>query len=269
MIKSLLRFLKKSWISKFGMKKSFHIEVMGIQMNVNYALHAAKADRDYGIILQLAANKKCILDIGANHGLISLLIARFNPFADIYAFEASEAAVNNINDNVAINKLSGRIRVVNALVADKSGYTLPFYWKDSSGGASLVKGRLGHHIEIEKSSLSIDDYVCSKNIKPDFVKIDVEGAESLVIKGMNQVLKVNRPLIIVELHAFGKLTLTENAAIILGVISAHDYHMIYLRTGEILTDVSVLNDRGRCHVLLLPAEMYTSDFVKSLDLRGL
>jgi FkbM family methyltransferase len=227
------------------------------------------ADRDYGIILELAKGKKCVLDIGANHGLISMLIAKQNTNSTIYAFEASESAVNIINHNVALNGLSSRVKAINALVADRSGYVIPFYWKGSSGGASITKGRLGHTIEIEKSTLSLDDYVRYRDLKPDFIKVDIEGAENIVVQGMRELLTSLRPDVFIELHEFGQKKLHENAQDILDFVAPLDYHMIYLRTGRPVDSTDVMMDRGRCHIILQPIERYSETYFEMADLSGL
>ncbi len=56
-----------------------------------------------------------------------------------------------------------------------------------------------HMVQVE--TVSIDDLVDKALIKaPDFVKIDVEGAEGYVLEGMMKTLQVRRPFIYVELH---------------------------------------------------------------------
>lgn len=268
-MKRTLARIKKWLITTGGLRKTFALNLLGTSLRVDYNLRPSQADRDYGIILQLAKGKKCVLDVGANHGLISMLIARQNPDATIYAMEASEDAVNIINHNVALNGFSDRIKTINTLIADRSGYVISFYWEGSSGGASITKGRLGHTIEIEKSTLSLDDYVRFRNIRPDYIKMDIEGAEHLAIRGMTHILKHFRPEVFLELHEFGEMSLVQNAQSIIDVLAPLNYGMVYLRTGNLIDDVKVLSDRGRCHVLLMPIERYSKEFMNSLDLRGL
>jgi len=70
-------------------------------------------------------------------------------------------------------------------------------------------GRDGAHITCEFvgdgcSGISIDDYVQS-NEAPSVVKIDVEGAEMSVLKGMQKTVQKFRPELLVEVHtSFGK-----------------------------------------------------------------
>ncbi len=268
-IKIILSRIKKIILTFGGIRRKFRLNILEQDLTVDYNLSRIKADRDYKLISQIAKDKHCFFDVGANHGAILLILASANPQMKIHAFEASENAVNIINKNVLYNKLEHNVRVVNALIADCSGYAIPFYWQNSSGGASITKGRLGHNIEIYKSTLSLDDYCYHFNLKPDFIKMDIEGAENIAIKGMKNILKEIRPLIFLELHAFGEKLLYENAQDILYFISPFSYSMIYLRTGKPVTDTSIIKDRGRCHVLLKPNEIMDNDVLKDLDLKGL
>jgi FkbM family methyltransferase len=268
MRKTLSR-IKKQLITWGGIRSSFQLSILGQQLRVGYTLRSKVPDRDYSVILQLAENKKCVFDVGANHGIISLLVASKHSGAQVHSFEASEDAINIINQNIQRNEFNTSIRAVNTLVADRSGYTIPFYWEGSSGGASITKGRMRHTIEIHKSTLSLDDYAKANNAFPDFIKMDIEGAENIAIKGMKEILSTSRPEVFIELHEFGAKKLYENAQDILDFVTPLNYEMIYLRTGKPVENAEVMKERGRCHVVLQPREKYSENYFKSLDLSGL
>jgi len=249
MRKTLSR-IKKQLITWGGIRSTFHLSILGQQLRVGYTLRSKVPDRDYSVILQLASNKKCVFDVGGNHGIVYLLVASKNPGASVHSFEASEAAVNIINHNSFLNGFNTSIREVNTLIADRSGYTIPFYWEGASGGASIMKGRMGHTIEIHKSTLSLDDYSKANNTFPDFIKMDIEGAENIAIKGMKEILSTSRPEVFIELHEFGAKKLYENAQDILDFVTPLNYQMIYLRTGKPAENAEVMKERGRCHVVL-------------------
>jgi FkbM family methyltransferase len=268
-MKKILSFIKKFVVTRFGARGTFPLKLADVKLKVDYNLRSIEAERDYDIILQLASGKKCIFDIGANHGVISFLIRAQNEYVAVHAFEASEDAVRIINHNSHLNGYTSSIRVINSLIADKSGYAIPFYGEGSAGGASITQGRLGHRTEVYKSTLSIDDYVSHFKLKPEFIKMDIEGAENIAIKGMKETLRNHRPEVFIELHEFGPKKLYENAKDILNFISTLGYVMIYLRDGKKITDSEVLKNRGRCHVLVMPEEKYSHEFIASLNLNGL
>jgi len=75
--------------------------------------------------------------------------------------------------------------------------------KGSSPGATIVenKDRKETGLTETVSTETLDTYCASKAIKPDFLKIDVEGNELNVFKGGIETLKKHKPKIIVEIEA--------------------------------------------------------------------
>jgi len=55
---------------------------------------------------------------------------------------------------------------------------------------------------LKVNNIIIDNYVKEKQIKPTFIKIDVEGAEFEVLKGAKQTLKKFKPVLVIEIHEF-------------------------------------------------------------------
>ena len=120
-------------------------------------------DRDYFLLQHLARDKGCILDVGANVGLTALVMAEaMRPDGRLVAFEASEKGCTLIRDNAALNQLAGRVLVVNALIAERSGLTLDFYGDAASGSASIIPGYLAHHRPLRKVTLALDDFVAQE-----------------------------------------------------------------------------------------------------------
>ena len=55
-------------------------------------------------------------------------------------------------------------------------------------------------LKIETPSVTLDQFCKARNIKPDMVKIDVEGAELLVLRGAKTLLLNEQVTIICEIH---------------------------------------------------------------------
>jgi FkbM family methyltransferase len=227
-------------------------------------------DRDYAFLKSLAMGKHCILDVGANNGLTTLVMA--DVMAEdglLVAFEASEYGCHMILDHIVLNGLEGRITVVNALIAERSGRLIDFYGDFASGGSSIIPSYLGHSRPLRKSSLALDDYVADAGCKPELIKIDVEGAEALVLEGLSRTLAKIRPIVFVELHSWQGNTVPDMAATILPTIGRVDFVMVYLKTKTVVDDPVALEGRGRCHVLLCPNESPLLKQLDSLDTHGL
>lgn len=129
-----------------------------------------------------------VLDIGAEFGYFSLLFSRlvgdygrvlaFEP--DPYSFEKLKA---NVNRNGYIN-----ITVVSKAVSENSQRT-KFFVAKAKGTSSLFYPDEHGGEWIDTECLNIDDYLLSKQIKTiDFFKMDVEGAEAKVFKGMSRTI---------------------------------------------------------------------------------
>lgn len=234
------------------------------------ARHREGGDRDYAVLQALAHDRRCILDVGANVGLTTLVMsATLADDGRIIAFEASENACELIRANAALNGLADRVLVVNALIAERSGLTLDFYGDAASGSASIIPGYLSHHRPLRKVTLALDDFIAQSNIAPDFIKIDVEGAELQAIAGLEQTMRTIRPILFVELHAWGDITVAGTAARLIPQLSPLDYCLVYLRSREVVSDPAVFADRGRCHVLLCPCDSPLLDQLATLPTEGL
>ena len=227
-------------------------------------------DRDYAVLQALARGRHCILDVGANVGLTTLVMAEtMAAEGQIIAFDASEDACALIRANVALNGRADRVLVVNALIAERSGLTLDFYGDAASGSASIIPGYLAHHRPLRKVTLALDDFIAHAHIVPELIKIDVEGAELQAIAGLRQTMHTIRPLLFVELHAWGDVVITDTVARLLPQLDALDYCLVYLRSGQVVTDPAVFADRGRCHVLLCPRQSPLLDQLATLPTEGL
>jgi FkbM family methyltransferase len=227
-------------------------------------------DRDYAVLRDLARDKQCILDVGANVGLTSLIMA--DSAADngrVYAFEASEAACHLIRDNASLNGLASRVTVVNALIAERSGMSIEFYGDAASGGASIIPGYLAHYQPLCKATLALDDFVNESGCVPDLIKIDVEGAELRVVAGLSETMRSARPLIFIELHSWSEMTVSRTAEALLQRLAPLDYCLIYLRWKAIVIDPAVFAGRGRCHVLACPNGSPFLDELAGLNTEGL
>jgi FkbM family methyltransferase len=140
-------------------------------------------------------------DIGANIGLYTLVAARrVGGEGVVYAFEPHGANVMNLLRNVAENGLRDRVNVVSAALNDSSGF-FRFDYRSAEPGSALSrlesKGAVGEEFapvftEL-KYATSVDALVAEGVIRPaDLVKLDVDGNEPLVLRGMQEQLSGNR-----------------------------------------------------------------------------
>lgn len=166
----------------------------------------------FDVINQLVAKGKTILDIGAHCGLVSIPLAIYG--YDIIAFEPVKSNIDCLIKGIEDNKIEN-IKISTCAVSDKTEDT-KIYVPKSEDCSSLKLSAL--EVLKDKSfvvenikSITIDDYVQNEKIdakKIGAIKIDVQGLEMNVIKGMiNTLQDVDDVLFIIEWdysHSGGK-----------------------------------------------------------------
>ena len=145
------------------------------------------------------------VDVGANVGIIARRLARIvGPAGRVVAFEAS-------SDNARIfsraNKLAGlasRIIVENMAISDGTESEICLY--PGRGSASEEWNIVGQDLDGNKQeaayripATSLDRYF-SSGAPVHFIKIDIEGAEALALRGMKKMLQTSRPILFIEFH---------------------------------------------------------------------
>jgi FkbM family methyltransferase len=134
---------------------------------------------------------RVIYDLGANIGIASLSLSTFNPDARIYGFEPVPANFEICQQNYS-NLSKGK--VFNCAVGFPSS-TMSFEFQDSDlrGGHLAMDGSLsasGPHQSVEVEVWSVADLIERKGLEPpDFLKVDVEGAEMDVLLGLGAYAK--------------------------------------------------------------------------------
>ena len=140
-------------------------------------------------------------DVGANVGFLTVLAARLvGPGGAVHAFEPVARNVETIRRNVRLNGWSN-VRVHPVAVSAASGEQ-ELLVTDYCGGASLSSAGVtvpGVVKKIVVPTVSIDDFVRQgKAAPPSVVKVDVEGAEVDVLRGMEHTLRAHRPVLLYE-----------------------------------------------------------------------
>ena len=138
-------------------------------------------------------NFKYIVDAGANIGCHTISYAGFNPSAIIYAFEPQKDLYDILECNKKINYASNVVCINKALGHDNAFINMNPPLQDSDGvnfgGTSIGQG--GEPTEmITLDSLDLPGL--------DFIKMDIQGAEGLLVKGGRKTIDKYSPVILFE-----------------------------------------------------------------------
>ena len=143
-------------------------------------------------------------DIGANIGLYSIYAAKYNN-AQVYAFEPSVFNLEFLAKNIYKNTLSEKVRIFPLALSNHPGFNLFKMNNPVWGGALSTFGEdydqngesFKATFEYTIAGVTADKIVeLLSTPKPDYIKIDVDGIEHLILEGCENILKtVNSVLI--------------------------------------------------------------------------
>ncbi|WP_332810723.1 FkbM family methyltransferase [Sphingomonas sp.] len=154
-------------------------------------------------LMKGATGATVICDIGANIGFYSLHWAKVvAPGGKVHAFEPVPTTYDRLVRNVALNEAADIVRANNQGVGDKRTSVTIYLPAFSGSGAASIKNLHPEEqsIEVEAQIDTLDAYFEQGGIDGfDLAKIDVEGAELMVIKGGMASISRHKPLLFIEL----------------------------------------------------------------------
>jgi len=136
-----------------------------------------------------------VVDVGANIGLHTLNMARIvGNTGQVFAFEPDPSNFKILEKNVKVNNYQNIILEQKA-VGDKHGRTT-LYQSDHPGMHRIFPQTKQAKGQVQVELTSLDKYFIDSNLvdKINFIKIDVEGLEFSVLKGMKNILKNNKKI---------------------------------------------------------------------------
>ncbi len=130
--------------------------------------------------------KSNFIDVGANIGAISLVIAKLRPDVNVYAFEASPRVFKYLELNKKQNHLTN-LHIYNLAIHSQNNISIPFYSPLDKNGKGSFSPVFTKEAEFVKT-ISLDIFFKNQNLTPDFIKVDVEGYEKLIFESMKNYL---------------------------------------------------------------------------------
>lgn len=151
--------------------------------------------------IRLLKEGSIFVDVGANIGLYSLLAARrVGATGKVYAFEPSYREYRNLLNNIMLND-TGVIIPNNTAIGEKPAIVNIAIKKYQTGGNFISSVKVGGKVISNTiNMISLDNVFGASNDVIDLLKIDVEGYELKVLKGMKGILEQEKvKMILVEI----------------------------------------------------------------------
>jgi FkbM family methyltransferase len=253
-----LGWLKRSRVSVRIMDRTYQV--------INGSIRTD--DYDDAWLLALGLHSSRVIDVGCNVGQSSLLLLHSDAISEILLVDPNPVALSICAENLILNGFSPKARFIAAFVSDACDNQVEFYTVGAGAAGSMYPNHavtardLGSVSRVRTITL---DSLCSRyGLVPDLVKIDVEGAESGVLRGARGLASKKETRFIVEMHSNPELTMRANLTSVLQWCDTCGYAAWYLKTKERIQDSTALDGRGRCHVLLLPNSDAFPEFLRGL-----
>jgi FkbM family methyltransferase len=141
-----------------------------------------------------------VLDIGANIGYYALIESTIaGDTGKVYAVEPVPRNFDILQENVTANRASN-VELHNLALGDHTGTAQMFVSDHSNWSRLAVTAVPDKMIETTEVTVSTADEFLRNKTPPDVIRMDVEGYELRILRGMKETLGSSAPRIFVELH---------------------------------------------------------------------
>jgi FkbM family methyltransferase len=140
----------------------------------------------------------CCVDVGANHGYYTLIMAdAVEPDGRVLAVEPNPLLAEMLKRSITVNGLQRQAGVMQKAATDKdSGRMHLVVPRNRASDATLFREATTSDDVIEVETVTID-HITKNWPSVDFIKIDAEGAEESIWRGMRKTLERNQEITII------------------------------------------------------------------------
>jgi FkbM family methyltransferase len=214
--------------AKLGLRRIplFDRAFLGLYAIYKQSFEAGPIDR----LQEFVPDGSVAIDVGANVGFFSLRFAHWvGDGGKVIAIEPEDLNYGSLIAALTREGLQDRVDALKAVAAAEAGSV--FLEINPLHPADHKLSRDGTGIPVK--AVTLDELVPDKRrLSPALVKIDVQGAEMLVLKGAGDILKFAGPALFIELHEEGLQKFGTSVSAILDYLSEYGYEPYWLtRTG--------------------------------------
>jgi FkbM family methyltransferase len=172
----------EAWVEVHGQKMWLNLDDR-TQLSIAVGMHEKEA---FELFRAMIKPGQTVVDIGANVGFYTLAAARaVGPEGRVIAFEPEPNNCERIRRNLEANG-HRNVELCQMAVGEHSGQAKLFLGSDCGIHSLLPERASGAALEVEM--VSLDDYFERHDLIPDLVKIDAEGVELQVLRGLRRSL---------------------------------------------------------------------------------
>lgn len=190
--------------------KTFHKKMPGnFYMHLNPSEHIQQQLFWYGnyesevgeLLKKIISPGDVFLDVGANIGYFSLMVAKNEPSSTVFAFEPASHLFEKLENHIRDNYLKN-IFAIHAAAGENDETGILFLADVENEGMSSLKEPENYSGKKEEIKIiSLDNWMNRSALENiSLIKMDVEGSELAALKGMKNIIDEFHPLIISEIN---------------------------------------------------------------------
>lgn len=195
-------FVPKSIFVLFETKYNFKLYLDLRQYHISFGVMNGEYEKfDIDLVKAILPDNGQFVDVGGNVGYYSLSIAAHPSFrGSVLAFEPLPKLWDLFNRSIIENGFEDRVSVRQLALADAAGELQLNDAEDTvnAGATRLVTNaadtRVGRMTKVETL-----DHVIG-GLRPDVMKVDIEGAEGLFLKGAQRTITAHKPSLLMEIN---------------------------------------------------------------------
>lgn len=173
-----------------------------------------------------------VYDIGANVGYFTLIASNLTgKNGKVYSFEPLKKNIAILTTHIKINN-AHNVTLYDLAISDVNK-KITFTNSDNTSANTYIPSSSMFKISstIEVQARSLDDLLFNDNLlPPDFIKIDIEGAEFDALKGAELLIKKYQPIIYISTHENHLIGVEESCK---NFLSNHNYDLMLLSINDI------------------------------------
>jgi FkbM family methyltransferase len=193
------------------------------------------------------------VDVGAAGGAHLLVMAKqAGPRGTVLGFEPRPRSLRMLRTLVRASGLTDRVRLHQQALADRVGtmaLRIPvvptrahFHGSTEDRATAAAFARLPHR-EIEVPTAPLDEVLAAEGLsRLDVLKLDVEGAELLVLSGATRVLTELRPIVVLEADDLHQARFDATADDVLATVREHGYRIYRYRRAALEEVAGAVDD---------------------------
>lgn len=136
-----------------------------------------------------------VVDVGANVGYYTIIAGKLvGETGRVYAFEPDPVSFELLRRNVRLNGLDN-VFLEQKAVSNEKGTLELFIAEENKGDHRIYQPEGEQRESVTVEAVSLDDYFKGSDETVDFVKVDTQGAEVLILQGMEQLLRRSNEIV--------------------------------------------------------------------------